>query len=103
MSNSGKLYRMNADVYASKLGEIAKLPQQQRIILQVMKNHCVAVPMRGSDVISIAVREYGLETRQKYTVLYAWYARSNEKFGVYLDRGQTETVTEAEQTNTHVE
>jgi hypothetical protein len=80
---SAKIYRINLDVYKSNSAQVAKLPKQQQIILACMAKHCVETGMKGSDVIDLAKKEFGLETRQKSTVLYAWYARSNEAFGVF--------------------
>ena len=82
MSNSGKLYQINLDVYQSLASKVAKLPKQQQQILATMAEHCVTGGMRGSDIVDLA-KKNGLETRQKSTVLYAWYARSNEAFGVF--------------------
>lgn len=85
MSTKGKFYRINLDVYSAKSEEIKKLPNQQQIILKTMAENCVDEGMRGSDIVDLAVEDYNLETRQKSTVLYAWYARSNENFGVYRE------------------
>lgn len=81
---SSKLYRLNADVYAKSAAIVAKMPKQQQQILATMSAHCVDAGMKGSDIVDLA-KKAGLETRQKSTVLYAWYARSNESVGVYLD------------------
>ena len=83
---SAKLYRLNTEIFNKMIAEVAKLPKQQQIILKTMSENCVETGMKGSDVIDLAKKSYGLETRQKSTVLYAWYARSNETFGVYLDK-----------------
>lgn len=81
MSKSGKMYFINLDVYKGLSAQVAKLPKQQQQILATMAEHCVDVGMKGSDIVDLA-KKAGLETRQKSTVLYAWYARSNEAFGV---------------------
>lgn len=86
MSKSSKNYVINADVFNSLAAEVAKLPKQQQIILKTMVEHCTETGMKGSDIIALAVKHNGLETRQKYTVLYAWYARSNEQFGVSVQK-----------------
>lgn len=93
MSNNGKIYSLNLSIYTSLSGKVAKLPKQQRQILATMAEHCSDKGMRGSDIVDIA-KKNGLETRQKSTVLYAWYARSNEQFGVYQASETTEPVTE---------
>jgi hypothetical protein len=80
---SAKLYRLNLEAFAKMSAEVAKLPKQQQIILKTMSEHCVDTGMKGSDIVDLAKKSYGLETRQKSTVLYAWYARSNEAFGVF--------------------
>ena len=81
MSKSGKLYFINLETYKSLSAQVAKLPKQQQQILATMAENCVEVGMKGSDIVDLA-KKAGLETRQKSTVLYAWYARSNEAFGV---------------------
>lgn len=106
MSKSGKLYRINLDVFNSLAAKVAKLPKQQQQILNTMVAHCVDVGMKGSDIVDLA-KKAGLETRQKSTVLYAWYARSNEAFGVYsgtpvetIVAAVAETVEQTEQVET---
>jgi hypothetical protein len=86
MSKSTKNYVINVDVFNSLSAETAKLPKQQQIILKTMVENCTETGMCGSDIIALAVKNNGLETRQKYTVLYAWYARSNENFGVSVQK-----------------
>lgn len=86
MSKSSKNYVINVDVFNGLTAEVAKLPKQQQIILKTMVEHCTETGMKGSDIIALAVKHNGLETRQKYTVLYAWYARSNEQFGVSVQK-----------------
>lgn len=81
---SKKMYRLNNEIYHSLAAEIAKLPKQQQLILKTMYDYCTDTGMAGSEIIRLAIKDHGLETRQKHDVLYAWYARSNEKFGVYL-------------------
>lgn len=83
MATKGKFYMIDPTVYSAKSADIAKLPKQQQQILRTMANHCVDTGMRGSEIVALAVTELGLETRQDYKVLYAWYARSNEAYGVY--------------------
>lgn len=82
MSKSSKNYIINTEIFNSLSAQVAKLPKQQQIILKTMVENCTETGMKGSDIIALAVKTNGLETRQKYTVLYAWYARSNELFGV---------------------
>ena len=79
---SSKIYRLNLDTYKANAAAVAKLPKQQQQILATMAEHCVETGMKGSDIVDLA-KKAGLETRQKSTVLYAWYARSNEAFGVF--------------------
>ena|SRR5689334_12277712 len=93
MSKNGKLYFINLDTYKSLSAQVSKLPKQQQQILATMAEHCVDVGMKGSDIVDLA-KKAGLETRQKSTVLYAWYARSNESFGVSTNPPKpAETVT----------
>jgi len=80
-----KLYRLNNEVYHSLSAEIAKLPKQQRLILATMYDYCTDTGMQGSEIIRLAIKDHGLETRQRHDVLYAWYARSNEEHGVYVE------------------
>jgi len=80
-----KLYRLNNEVYHSLVADIAKLPKQQRQILATMFDYCQDTGMQGSEIIRLAIKDHGLETRQRHDVLYAWYARSNEKHGVYVE------------------
>ncbi len=56
------------------------LPLQQRLILQAFL--MIDRPATGKEIIDYAVTHLGLQTRQRYDVLYAWYARSNEEYGV---------------------
>lgn len=81
---SSKSYKLNLDVYKANAAIVAKMPKQQQQILATMAEHCVETGMRGSDIVDLA-KKAGLETRQKSTVLYAWYARSNETVGVYME------------------
>jgi hypothetical protein len=90
MSSKGKFYLLNPTVYDTKSADIAKLPPQQQKILRVMRDHCTETGMKGSDIVGLAVEKLNLETRQKYTVLYAWYARSNENYGVYTGHEKVE-------------
>lgn len=83
MATKGKFYMLNPAVYDAKSAEIGKLPPQQQKILRVMRDHCTVTGLKGSDVVKLAVETLGLETRQDYKVLYAWYARSNENYGVF--------------------
>jgi hypothetical protein len=83
MSSKGKFYLLNPTVYDARSADIAKLPPQQQKILRIMRDHCTEQGMKGSDIVALAVEKLNLETRQKFTVLYAWYARSNENYGVY--------------------
>lgn len=92
MSKSSKNYVINADIFNSLSAEVAKLPKQQQIILKTMVEHCTETGLKGSDIIALAVKNNGLETRQKYTVLYAWYARSNEQFGVSVQKPEPITL-----------
>lgn len=82
---STKLYRINVDTFNGLAAQVAKLPKQQQQILHTMVAHCSETGMKGSDIVDLA-KKAGLETRQKSTVLYAWYARSNEQFGVSVDK-----------------
>jgi hypothetical protein len=86
MSKSTKNYIINIDVFNGLAAETVKLPKQQQIILKTMVEHCSETGMCGSEIIGLAVKHNGLETRQKYTGLYAWYARSNEQFGVSVQK-----------------
>jgi len=79
-----KLYRFNPEL--SHLAGETKLPKQQRQILAAIAANCVETGMTGKEIIALAVRDHGLETRQRYDVLYAWYARSNENLGVFIDK-----------------
>lgn len=96
MSKSGKLYFINLDTYKSLSAQVSKLPKQQQQILATMAEHCVDTGMRGSDIVDLA-KKAGLETRQKSTVLYAWYARSNEAFGVSTNPPPAKPEVPAEQ------
>lgn len=90
MSKSSKNYVVDLSILAAKAADIAKLPKQQQIILKAMSECCTETGMKGSDIIAHAVKNHGLETRQKYTVLYAWYARSNELYGVSVQKTKVE-------------
>ncbi len=77
-----KLYVIDAEVFKAETAKLEKpLPLQQRQILAAMLD--LSRPATGSEIVQHAV-DRGLQTRQRYDVLYAWYARSNEKFGVKL-------------------
>lgn len=96
MSKSTKNYVINVDVFNSMSAQTAKLPKQQQIILKTMVENCSETGMCGSDIIALAVKTNALETRQKYTVLYAWYARSNEQFGVSVQKPEPITLAPVE-------
>lgn len=89
---SKKLYLINADSFKVLSAEAAKLPKQQQIILKTMLTHCVESAKSGTEVIELAIKNFGLETRQKPAVLYAWYARSNEGFGVSVQSAMPVTL-----------
>jgi hypothetical protein len=77
-----KFYIIDAEVMIAEMAKLEKgLPKQQVQILQAMVD--LDRPATGTEIIAHAVNR-GLTTRQRYDVLYAWYARSNEKFGVTL-------------------
>jgi hypothetical protein len=75
---SKKFYYLSPEAFALIAG--AKMPLQQRQILKAMALE--NVPMIGSDAVKSAIALCGLSTRQDHKVLYAWYARTNEGFGV---------------------
>ncbi len=78
-----KLYTLNQDAYRTAISQLARpLPTQQRLILEAMTK--MKLPATGRDIVEYAVEHLGLQTRQKFEVLYAWYARSNEEFGAEL-------------------
>lgn len=77
---SKKLYVLDITAYALASAQVAKLPKQQKQILAAMVDQ---PPSTGTEIVARAI-EAGLETRQRMDVLYAWYARSNEKVGVRL-------------------
>lgn len=80
-----KFYIIDAEIMAQEMAKLEKpLPLQQRQILNAMVD--LGRPATGTEIIAHAV-DRGLTTRQRYDVLYAWYARSNEKFGVKLSNG----------------
>ncbi len=79
-----KLYIIDAQAFTSSIAALEKpLPKQQLQILQAMVD--LDRPATGTEIVAHAVNR-GLTTRQKYDVLYAWYARSNEKLGVSLKK-----------------
>jgi hypothetical protein len=80
---SKKFYIIDARAMTEAIAQLEKpLPKQQQLILSAMVQ--MDRPATGSEIIAHAVEHQGLVTRQKYDVLYAWYARSNEKLGVSL-------------------
>ncbi len=79
---SKKFYIIDAEVFKAEVAKLEKgLPKQQVQILQAMID--LGRPATGVEIVEHA-KTRGLETRQNPAVLYAWYARSNEKFGVTL-------------------
>ncbi len=77
-----KFYVIDAEIFQAETAKLEKaLPLQQRQILAAMVD--LDRPATGTEIVAHAVSR-GLQTRQRYDVLYAWYARSNEKFGVTL-------------------
>ena len=79
---STKLYMIDPVAYLAS--DLTKLPLQQRQILAAMNASCTQQGMRGKDIVTLAVAQFGLVTKQDHRVLYAWYARSNENCGVYV-------------------
>jgi hypothetical protein len=80
-----KFYIIDPAAYESAIADRATkglkpLPLQQRLILQAFMS--IGRPATGKEIIDYAVTHLGLQTRQRYDVLYAWYARSNEEYGV---------------------
>lgn len=85
-----KYYKIDRGLHDAAIAERASkglkpLPLQQRLILQALT--LIDRPATGSEIIDYAVKNLGLQTRQQYNVLYAWYARSNEEYGVILTSG----------------
>jgi hypothetical protein len=72
--------------FVGKLDEVnkVKMPLQQKQILRAMhdltKNNKVQ-RFQGAQIVDHAKEKFNLETRQKSTVLFAWYARDNEARG----------------------
>lgn len=61
-----------------------KMPLQQKQILRAMHDltkDSKDAKVQGAQVVDHAKTKFNLETRQKSAVLYAWYARDNEKRG----------------------
>jgi len=75
-----KFYSLSAEAHAACAG--SKMPLQQAQLLKAMA--LAQRPMTGVDIVKYAVEHCGLATRQRYEVLYAWYARGNEKFGAVM-------------------
>jgi hypothetical protein len=73
-----KFYVLPADRLASAVA--GKTPRQQVQILTAMST--IGRPATGTEIIAHAIENHGLVTRQRYDVLYAWYARDNERRGV---------------------
>ncbi len=68
MSNI-KLYYIDQAQLPTIMG--SKLPKQAKQLYSVLASS--GVEMRGCDVVELAVKEAGLETRQAYEVLAGWY------------------------------
>lgn len=78
-----KFYIIDSEAMMAGLATLEKpLPLQQQLILKAMCE--MDRPATGSEIIAYAIEHKGLVTKQRHDVLYAWYARSNEKFGVKL-------------------
>lgn len=71
-------------VFTGSLEKLNKetMPLQQKQILRaaqdLTKGNNKAI---GSDIVEHAKKKFNLVTKQKSTVLYAWYARNNEERG----------------------
>jgi len=72
--------------FAGKLSDVdaQKMPLQQKQILRAMHDLCKDTKnprFQGAQIVDHAKEKFKLETRQKSTVLFAWYARNNEERG----------------------
>jgi len=78
---SKKFYR-----FVGKIEDVekSKIPLQQKQILRSMYDLCKDNKegrFQGFEIVDNAKSKFKLETRQKSTVLFAWYARNNEERG----------------------
>jgi hypothetical protein len=97
MSNI-KLYFVSSSDLDRAVAEI-KMPKQQVQIYRALAD--LGTPTRGCDVIAHAVKNFGLETRQDYQVLAAWYFSEKRRpacvtIGKPVEPPQIEDMTDVE-------
>ena len=71
-----KLYYVSQSDFDAKIKN-AKMPHQQNLIYKALAD--LGKPTRGQDVVEHAVKRFGLQTRQDYAVLAAWYFSEKRK------------------------
>jgi hypothetical protein len=80
-----KLYHLNLDVY--KVSDLSKQPNQLKIILDEMSKRFnkTETAARGQQIVESAIANNSLKTVISPDVLFAYYVRKMEQFGVTLN------------------
>jgi len=89
---SKKYYSITTEQF--NLVQGMKMPLQQKQILRAMS--MMDRPSVGTAIVAYAIEHCNLQTKQSHDVLYAWYARSNERFGAKMTMDDPNVVRKPE-------